>query len=273
MATLHPTALRRIYNLNVTGNLSARQTVVLAHRFGSDQTAWRHQAAALGADYRLVLFDHLGCGQADTSAFNPLVYNSLERFSADVLDILRALELERVIFIGHSVSAMLGMLAALAEPQRIARLVFVGASPRYLNETGYVGGFELADLNSMYKVMAQSYLDWANGFAPLVMGNAGDPSLGREFARTLSGMRPDMAQSIARVIFEADYRAQLPLVTQPVLILQPNRDVAVPLAVGAYLAARLPHNQLRILDAEGHFPHLSAPDEVNAAICAWLADA
>lgn len=260
--------IRHKFNVNILG--SGQSTLVFAHGFGSDQTAWRHQIAAFQANYRLVVFDYLGCGAADSRDYNPLQYNSLQRYAEDLLAIYAALELTDTIFVGHSVSAMIGMLASKAQPAWFRKLIFISASPRYLNDGAYIGGFEQRDLHILYETMAANYLEWANGFAPLVMGQAAAPELGREFANTLGAMRPDIAQSTARLIFESDFRAELAHIQQPVLLLQANNDMAVPMAVSYYLAARIPRSQLVILNAEGHCSHISAPTEITQAIRTFI---
>jgi sigma-B regulation protein RsbQ len=258
------------YNVNTIG--SGNTTIVFAHGFGSDQSAWRHQIEAFQSQYRIVLFDYLGCGKSDVSGYNPLYYNSLARYAEDVLAIYAALDLKDTIYVGHSVSAMIGLLASKKAPSRFRDLIFVSASPRYLNDEDYKGGFEPSDLKTLYAAMAENYLSWANGFAPRAMGHAEQPELGREFARTLSGMRPDIAQSIARVIFEADLRADLASLQHPSLILQSTHDVIVPPSVGHYLAAHCPASRLVMLNAEGHLPHFSSPDEVTGAIRDFIID-
>jgi len=252
------------FNITIVGD--GPITLVLAHGFGSDQTAWRHHVSALSTHYRLVMFDYLGRGKSDISTYTARAYTSLRRYADDVLAIYDDLQLTDSIFIGHSVSAMIGALASQVQPERFRALVFVGASPRYLNDVGYVGGFERSDLNTLFKAMSDNYLGWANGFAPIAMGNPDRPELGREFAATLSAMRPDIAQSVAQVIFQTDFRGELANFRHPILILQSNQDAFVPVEVGDYLAANLPDSQIIHLNAVGHFPHLSAPDEVSKAI-------
>jgi len=264
------TRVMQKFNIHILG--TGDQTLVMAHGFGSDQTAWRYQAEALHSHYRIVLFDHVGYGKSDISDYSPIRYNSVESYRDDLIEICDALNLTNTIFIGHSMSAMIGMLAALAQPQRFIKLVFVGASPRYLYDDGYIGGFEQADLNNLYETMAVNFLDWSSGFAPLAIANPDRPELASEFVQTLSAMRPDIAQSIARVIFESDFRAKLSSVQQPVLLLQAQRDIVVPEAVGDYLAAHIPRNKLVLLNAEGHLPHISAPDEVLSAIRQFIPD-
>lgn len=252
------------YNISEIGNGST--TLVLAHGFGSDQTAWHHQIEALKPNYRLILFDYLGCGKSDISTYSPVEYTSLERYSEDVLKIYDHLGLTNTIFVGHSVSAMIGVLASLKRPEYFQKLVFVGASPRYLNDDGYAGGFTQSDLYNLYRAMADNYLEWATGFSQLAMRNHDRPELGKQFARTLSAMRPDIAQSTARVIFESDLRSYLPLIKHAVLILQSQNDIAVPLSVGNYLSSQISDNTLIELPSEGHFPHMSAPQAVTNAI-------
>jgi sigma-B regulation protein RsbQ len=258
------------YNVNVLG--SGSTTLVFAHGFGSEQEAWRHQIAAFQNQYRIVLFDYLGCGKSDISNYNPLYYNSLARYAEDVLAIYEALDLKDTIYVGHSVSGMIGMLASKKAPARFRDLIFVSSSPRYLNDGDYVGGFEQSDLESLYAAMAANYLNWASGLAPIAVANAEHPELGREFARTLGAMRPDIAQSTARVIFETDMRSQLPSVQHPALFLQSTNDAVVPPSVGDYLMEHCPDSRLVMLNAEGHLPHFSSPDEVTRAIWDFLTD-
>lgn len=258
-------------DLNVHRLGEGPTTLVFAHGFGSDQTAWRHQVAAFKDHYQIVLFDHIGCGNSNIHKYNPVDYDSLARYRDDVLALYRQLDLTETIYIGHSMSAMIGALASIAYPEGFSRLIFIGGSPHYCNDGSYIGGFTPTDLDNLYRTMADNYLGWANGFSQLVMANTDRPELGREFARTLSAMRPDIAQSIARLIFESDFRTELPLIGHPVLVLQTENDVAVPVSVGAYLATHLPRAQLALLPTEGHLPHISAPHEVNTAIRSFVA--
>lgn len=254
--------------VNVIG--SGRQTIVLAHGFGSNQTAWRQQVDALKADYRLVLFDHVGSGRSDLAAFSPYRYAGLFGFAEDLLEICQELKLRRVHFVGHSVSGMVGLLAAQIDPTLFARVVLVGASPRYLNDGAYLGGFEQADLDALFAAMADDYHAWASGFAPAAMGNPDKPDLVHEFQRTLSSMRPDIALQIARAIFQSDHRADLPSLKLPTLILQSKSDIAVPVAVGEYMHRQIAGSSYQLLDATGHFPHMSAPHQVTQAIRNFL---
>lgn len=244
------------------------QTIIFAHGFGTDQTAWRHQVAFFESSYRIVLFDHVGAGQSDMAAYSPLRYSSLYGYAEDLLELCAVLKLSDVILVGHSVSGMVSLLAALVDPSRFRQLIFIGASPRYLNdpEKGYQGGFEQADLDALYAAMSSNYYAWASGFAPLAMGNPDRPELALEFAKTLSAIRPDIAQAVSRVIFQSDHREELPKLTVPVTILQSNNDVAVPPAVGQYMAEHIRQSQLIHIKAQGHLPHMSAPDVVTQTL-------
>ena len=256
-------------NVKILGNGS--KTIIFAHGFGSDQTAWRHQVTAFASDYRIILFDHVGAGKSDFSAYSPRRYSSLYSYSEDLLDLCAELRLTQCILVGHSVSGMVSLLAALVEPQRFSQLIFISASPRYLNDEGYFGGFEQSDLDSLYAAMSSNYYAWASGFAPIAMGNPEKPELALEFANTLAAIRPDIAQAVARVIFQSDHRAELPRLTLPTTILQASGDIAVPPEVGQYMADKIADSQLISIQAQGHLPHISAPDVVTHAIASCLA--
>lgn len=258
--------LRKRNNVQVVG--SGHETLIFAHGFGSEQGAWRHQVAAFQDRYRIVLFDHVGCGRSDPNAYSPFRYRSIHGYAEDLLELCEELKLTQCTFVGHSLSGMVGMLAALVEPRRFQQLVFVKSTPRMLNDaaTGYVGGFEQSQLDEFYAAMASNFYAWASGFAPLAMGNPERPELAQEFAHTLSSMRPDLAQAIARIVFQYDHREDLSRLQVPTLILQSGEDVAVPNEVGHYMARRIPHSKLVSIDARGHLPHLSAPTEVNRAL-------
>ncbi|MBD2101909.1 alpha/beta fold hydrolase [Leptolyngbya sp. FACHB-261] len=263
------TSVLRRNNVQLLGQ--GEQTIVFAHGFGSDQTAWRHQVAAFKDRYRIVLFDHVGAGKSDFAAYSPRRYSSLYSYAEDLLDLCAELKLRQCTLVGHSVSGMVSLLAALIEPQYFKLLIFISASPRYLNDVGYIGGFEQADLDSLYAAMSANYHAWASGFAPIAMGNPERPELATEFANTLAAIRPDIAQAVARVIFQSDHRAELPRLKIPTVILQASNDIAVPNEVGKYLAAHIPQSQLVPIDAKGHLPHLSAPDVVTQAVATCLA--
>lgn len=263
------TSILRRNHVHVLGHGS--QTIIFAPGFGSDQTAWRHQVEAFQADYRIVLFDHVGAGKSDFSAYSPHRYSSLYSYSEDLLDLCAELKLTQCILVGHSVSGMVSLLAALVEPERFSQLIFISASPRYLNDVGYFGGFEQSDLDGLYAAMSANYYAWASGFAPIAMATQDKPELAREFANTLGAIRPDIAQAVARVIFQSDHRAELPRLRVPTVILQASDDIAVPIQVGQYMADKIPQSKFIPIPARGHLPHISAPDVVTSTIASCLA--
>jgi sigma-B regulation protein RsbQ len=246
------------------------KTIIFAHGFGSDQNAWQHQIAAFSANYQIVLFDHVGAGKSDFSAYSPIRYSSLYSYAEDLLDLCAELKLSNIILVGHSVSGMISLLAALVEPNCFSQLIFIGASPRYLNDVSYHGGFEQSDLEQLYTAMSTNYYAWAIGFAPMLMAASDQPELAQVYAKTLSAIRPDIAQAVARVIFQSDYRLELPRLSVPTFILQANNDVAVPPEVGQYMADKIPESTLINIPAQGHLPHISAPKVVNDAIAKCL---
>jgi sigma-B regulation protein RsbQ len=205
-------------------------------------------------------------------AYSPLRYSSLYSYAEDLLELCAELKLFQTIVVGHSVGGMVSLLAALMAPERFKQLVFLGASPRYLNDptTGYIGGFEQSDLDHLYAAMSANYYAWASGFAPIAMANPDRPELSREFASTLSAIRPDIAQAVARVIFQSDHRAELSKLTIPAVILQTSNDIAVPPEAGQYMADHIPRSRLIRIQAQGHLPHLSAPDVVTETLTECL---
>ena len=255
-------------NVSIEGNPDAKQTIVFAHGFGSDKTAWKAVAAAFAKDYRLVLYDNVGGGNADSNAYSPIKYSTLDTYADDLVAILEDLDLNAAIVIAHSVSSMITLIAALKSPARFSKAVFIGASPRYINDEAenYVGGFTQAALDSMYDAMTTNYYAWASGFSSIAMGNPEVPELGEEFARTLSAIRPDIALSVAKVIFESDIRNRLPQLNLEVLLIQSHNDIAVPATVASYLNENIKGSTLKYVNATGHFPHISAPQEIIKAI-------
>jgi sigma-B regulation protein RsbQ len=246
------------------------QPLLFAHGFGCDQQMWRWVAPAFEDRYRVVLFDHVGAGRSDPAAWDAERYASLDGYARDVLALCQALDLQRVVFVGHSVSAMIGVLAAIAEPERFDRLVLVGPSPRYIDDEGYVGGFTRADIDGLLDSLDSNYLGWSGAMAPVIMGNADRPELGEELTNSFCRTDPEIARHFARVTFLSDNRADLARVGVPALVLQCSDDAIAPLAVGAYVQRALPHGELVLLDATGHCPNLSAPAETTAAIEAFL---
>jgi sigma-B regulation protein RsbQ len=261
--------VRKRNNVKVFGRGS--QPMVFAHGFGCDQNMWRFVAPAFEDDYRIVLFDYVGSGGSDLGAYDPERYSSLDGYADDVLDVIRALDLRDVIFVGHSVSAMIGVLAANREPDRFDRLILVGPSPRYLNDApDYVGGFERGDIEGLLETMDRNFIGWANFLAPAIMKNPERPELGAELTESFCSTDPKIARRFAEATFFADNRADLRGVAVPSLIMQCSDDIIAPLEVGDYLYRELPGSTLRVLEATGHCPHMSAPEETIRVMKEYL---
>ena len=252
-------------NVTVSGRPDG-QPMVFAHGFGCDRNMWRFVAPAFEDRYRVVLFDHIGAGGSDLSAFDPQRYSSLEGYAEDVLEICAALELERTIFVGHSVSAMVGVIAANREPERFEKLVLVGPSPCYVDDGDYVGGFSRGDIDELLDSLDSNYLGWSSAMAPVIMGNPDRPELGEELTASFCATDPEIARQFARVTFLSDNRSDLEGVGIPVLVLQCSDDPIAPRPVGEYVHNRIANSRFVQLSATGHCPNLSAPAETVAAI-------
>ncbi|MFF8731581.1 alpha/beta fold hydrolase [Streptomyces sp. NPDC015171] len=263
--------IARRNNVTVTGNPNGR-TVVLAHGFGCDQNMWRLTLPALTEDYRVVLFDYVGSGRSEASAFSEDRYATLEGYARDVVEICEALDLREAVFVGHSVSAMIGVLAAGMAPERIGAHVMVAPSPRYIDDDGYHGGFSADDIDELLASLESNYLGWSAAMAPVIMGNADRPELGDELKNSFCATDPEMARVFARTTFLSDSRDDLKGVDVPTLVLECAQDVIAPREVGAFVHQAIPGSTLLTLDATGHCPHLSAPEATNGAIRSFLAD-
>ena len=258
-------------NVNVFG--AGDQPMVFAHGFGCDQNMWRYITPAFEDDYRIVLFDYVGAGASDVGAYDPERYGSLKGYARDVVEVCEALDLEDVILVAHSVSAMIGVLAALERPQLFSALVMVGPSPRYIDdEPDYVGGFKRADIDELLETMEKNYIGWANHLAPAIMNAPDQPELGEELTESFCSTDPVIARQFAEVTFLSDNREDLPRVPVPSLVLQCAEDIIAPREVGEYVAATTPDSTLRFLDTTGHCPHMSAPDQTIDAIREFLRD-
>ena len=255
-------------NVKVLGR--GTQPMLFAHGFGCDQNMWHYITDAFTDDYRLVLFDYVGSGGSDLSAYDPQRYGSLEGYASDVLDIVHALDLRDIIFVGHSVSSMIGVLAANREPDRFERLILIGPSPRYINDLTYVGGFERKDIEGLFEMMDRNYIGWANFLAPAIMKNPDRPELGEQLTASFCSTDPVIARRFAEATFLADNREDLAQVRVPSLILQCSDDMVAPEDVGRYLSRELPHSTLRIMKATGHCPHMSHPEETVALMKEYL---
>jgi sigma-B regulation protein RsbQ len=244
--------------------------ILFAHGFGCDQNMWRFVWPAFAADHRVVLFDHVGAGGSDLAAYDFGRYATLGGYADDVLEICRELELEDVVFVGHSVAAMIGALAAAQEPDRFARLVLIGPSPRYIDDEDYVGGFTAEDIEGLLESLESNHLGWSSTMAPVIMGNPDRPQLGEELTNSFCRTDPQIAAHFARVTFTSDNREDLGRVSTPSLVMQCSQDAIAPDGVGEYVHGRLRDSRLVRLAATGHCPNLSAPDETIAAISAFL---
>lgn len=262
------TAASRL-NVRVSGRPDG-QPVVFAHGFGCDQHMWRFVAPAFEDRFRVVLFDQIGAGGSDPLAFDPERYATLGGYAQDVLDICHELELHDVVLVGHSVAAMVAVLAEIAEPDLFDKLVLVSPSPRYIDDASYVGGFTGPDIQELLDYLDSNYLGWSATMAPVIMGRPDRPDLGAELTESFCRMDPAIARQFARATFLSDSRADLPRVTTPTLVLQCSNDLIAPLEVGAYVHAAIPGSRMTVLEATGHCPHLSAPDETIAAIAAFV---
>ena len=251
-------AVGGINNVLLTGRDDG-PVVMLAHGFGCDQNMWRLVAPGLARDFRVVLFDHVGSGRSDRSAWRPERYATLDGYADDVLRICHELELPPVVFVGHSVSAMIGVLAAIREPDRFSKLILLGPSPRYIDDGGYRGGFSEADIGELLESLDSNYLGWSAAMAPVIMGNPERPELGEELTNSFCRTDPEVARAFARATFLSDNRADLGQVTVPTLVLQCSSDVIAPPEVGAFVHAQIPGSRLVTLPATGHCPQLSAP--------------
>jgi sigma-B regulation protein RsbQ len=245
--------------------------IMFAHGFGCDQAMWRHVAPDFEVDHKVVLFDHVGSGKSDLSAYDPEKYDSLSCYADDVVEICRELGLSDVVFVGHSVSAMIGVLAVRRAPELFGALVMVGPSPRYVDDTGYIGGFSRSDIAGLLDALDSNHLGWSAQMAPVIMGNPDRPELGEELTNSFCRTDPDIARQFARVTFLSDNRADLPEVGVPTLVLQCSQDVIAPDDVGRYVHEHIPGSVFTHLAATGHCPNLSAPEETTAAIRAFLA--
>lgn len=249
---------------------SGTRPMLFAHGFGCDQSMWRYVAPAFAADHRVILFDHVGAGGSDRSAYRPAKYGTLAGYAEDVLEICRDLGLRDVVFVGHSVSAMIGVLAAVKQPEYFERLVLVAPSPRYIHDEGYVSGFAQSDIDGLLELLDGNYMAWSSMVAPTIMGNPDRPELGEELAQSFCRTDPQIARHFARVTFLSDNRADLPKLERPSLILQCSQDAIAPDPVGEFMHRTLARSRLVRMKATGHCPNLSAPVETIDAIRSYL---
>ena len=259
-----PNSVLDRHNVNLSG--AGDRTMMFAHGFGCDQTMWGPVARKFEIDFRIVLFDYVGHGRSDLSSYSAERYSSLQGYARDVVEIGHALDLRDGVFVGHSVSAMIGALASLEAPELFSELVMVGPSPRYIDDDGYRGGFSRAQIDELLEFLADNHLGWSAAMAPAIMGNAERPELSSRLENSFCSTDPEIARDFARITFLSDNRSDLAAVRARTLVLQCADDIIAPVEVGEYVHASVPQSQFRMLQATGHCPNLSAPEEVTAAI-------
>jgi sigma-B regulation protein RsbQ len=255
-------------NVQIIGR--GTEPMMFAHGYGCDQNMWRLLTPAFIDRYRIILFDLVGCGKSDLRAYDYEKYATLGGHARDVVEILAEVADRPCVFVGHSVSAMIGLLAAIEAPERFTSLVMIGPSPCYVNDGDYVGGFGREDIDSLLDTLDGNYLGWASAMAPVIMGAPDKPELREELKNSFCATDPNIAKHFARVTFLSDNRADLPRMTKPALILQCSDDIIAPVQVGSYLEKNLPNSRLELVESVGHCPHLSAPEPIIAAMNAFL---
>lgn len=253
-------------NVRLSGN--GERSMIFAHGFGCDQNMWKDVAVAFEDDFRVVLFDHVGAGRSDLAAYDSRKYSQLDGYADDLVEIGRVLDLEGAVFVGHSVSAMIGALASLKAPEMFADLVMVGPSPRYIDDPadGYIGGFSREQVEELLEFLAENHLGWSAAMAPAIMGNPDRPELSASLANSFCNTDPEIAREFASVTFFSDNRRDLPHIKARTLVMQCKQDIIAPECVGEYVHARVPNSEYVLLNATGHCPNLSAPAEVTAAM-------
>ncbi len=257
-------------NVRITGQ--GEKTIVFGHGFGCDQKVWNNIIPAFEKNYQVVTFDYVGSGESDKSAYDQERYQTLAGYKQDLLEVCAALNLESILFVGHSVSSMIGVLASIEQPALLEKLIMIGPSPYYLNEPGYHGGFEQSDIDELLDMMEINYKEWAKYLAPVVMQNEERPHLAEDFEELLCSNDPMIARQFAEVTFTSDLRDELHKVTVPTLILQPKFDAIVPLEVGGYIRDQIVGSQLVVMEAMGHNPHLSDAEETVNCIKTYLTE-
>lgn len=246
------------------------QPIIFAHGFGCDQNMWRFITPAFMDKYQIILFDYVGSGNSDIGAYSSEKYQTLQGYVQDLLDIIETLSLQNSIFVGHSISAMIGLLASIQHPNYFKKLIMIGPSPCYLNDDGYQGGFERSDIAELLDMMEMNFAGWASYMAPIAMSNPEQPTLTQELKQTFIAADPIIAKEFAEVTFLSDHRSDLSKGTVPSLIIQCSEDSIVPIGVGDYLHQHLKNSTLQLMKAKGHYPHISHPNETIQYITDFL---
>jgi len=246
------------------------KTMVLAHGYGCDQNVWSDMIRDFSKDHKIVTFDYVGAGESDLSAYSQEKYSTLDGYAQDLLEIYEALDLKDTILVAHSVSSMIAVLAGIKRPELFSSIIFLGPSPRYLNDADYNGGFERNELEELFEMMDNNYLGWSRALAPSIMGNSERPELGERLTNSFCATDPDIAKQFARVTFLSDNREDLPKLKVPTLTLQCTNDIIAPMSIGYYMNENMKDNTLVVMEATGHCPHMSAVDETITAIRNYL---
>jgi sigma-B regulation protein RsbQ len=257
-------------NVRISGKGTV--TMVFAHGYGCDQNVWEDIIVNFSSEYRVVTFDYVGAGMSDLSAYTKERYSTLEGYAKDLEEIYERLGLRDTFLVAHSVSSMIGLLVGIKHPEYFKGIIFLGPSPRYLNDGDYFGGFNREDLEGLFDMMDKNYLGWSEALAPTIMGNAERPELGARLTNSFCATDPEIAKQFARVTFLSDNRTDIGKLTVPSLILQCTNDIIAPVEVGQYMHQNMPDSTLVILDATGHCPHMSAPEETVQEIKKYISN-
>ncbi|MFV8225765.1 alpha/beta fold hydrolase [Christiangramia aquimixticola] len=268
MTSLSKNEILKRNNVSVQGKGS--QPIIFAHGYGCDQSMWRYVYPEFLEDYKVVLFDHVGAGNADESYYSVEKYGSLQGYADDIIQICETLELNDTIIVGHSVSSMIAVLAGNTKPEIFSRIIMIGPSPCYINKEDYVGGFDQQDINELMEALESNYLGWSSTMAPVIMGNPDRPELGQELTNSFCRTNPEIAKHFAKVTFLSDNREDLKALKIPSLIIQCSEDVIAPIEVGKYVHNTAVNSSFEVINANGHCPNLSAPEETIQAIKFYL---
>ncbi|MFB5088873.1 alpha/beta hydrolase [Psychrobacillus sp. PGGUH221] len=255
-------------NVKVLGD--GEKTILFGHGFGCSQSMWRLMVPFFESKYRIVLFDYVGSGKSDLTAYDPEKYNTLNGYAQDLIEIIEELDLNNVIFVGHSVSSMIGMLASIKRPDYFENIIMIGPSPRYLNDGAYVGGFESSDVTELLDLMEMNFEGWASFMSLLAMQNPEKPMLAQELEKSFTSVDEEITRQFAKVTFLSDHREDLAQSTVPTLIIQCSHDSIVPIEVGEFLHHHLKNSTFRLMKAKGHYPHLSHSEETARLINEYL---